>query len=96
MTTFGRLDYLTRVGWVVGHAGWNLVNPEKYVAGLEKREVFGRFVEIGDDYQPTGYVAVSPNAPKFSLAPQGKVPITTVKECAACGDEHRRAWECLI
>jgi hypothetical protein len=49
---FCRLEYLTRKGWVVGHAGVALLNPQGYVDRLHKAGKIGRAVVLGEDFQP--------------------------------------------
>lgn len=55
---FCRLEYLTPDGWVIGHAGVNLLHPERYVERLTARGKFGRCTIID-----TGQVFESPNLP---------------------------------
>ena len=57
--TLCRLEYLTREGWVVGHAAFNLLHPERYVERLEERGKVGRCTVLGDDLQPTDEVYVA-------------------------------------
>jgi hypothetical protein len=95
MVEFGRLDYLTRAGWVVGHAGIALQDPQRYVTGLGRRATVARFVPLDGDYRP-GQPVLPPVVPEFSLAPRGKVPGTKISECAACGGPHDRPWECVL
>ena len=104
MPDFGRLDYLTRVGWVVGHAGISLQDPEKYVTGLAKDKVvqgvtkngtIARFVPLDGDWR-AGSPVLPPVVPDFPNAPQEKTPITRISECAGCGDPHEKPWECVL
>lgn len=44
-----RLEYLTREGWVVGHASINLLYPDRYVERLEANGKVGRCTELLDD-----------------------------------------------
>lgn len=57
--TLCRLEYLTRLGWVVGHAGINLLDPSRYVERLEAHGKVGRCTVLGPDLQPTGQVWVA-------------------------------------
>jgi len=59
---FVRIEYwsVTRADWWVGHAGLNLMNPEKYVTGVTKRgDMIARavVVDTGEVIYPTGYGA---------------------------------------
>lgn len=87
MVTFGRIEYLTSAGWVNGHAGINLVDPQRYVDGLK---VHGRFTEIDEDFLP-GKV-ILPTTEK----PVGGVPVAKIRECSACQGQHDTPWECLL
>jgi hypothetical protein len=40
--TFCKLEYLTTNGWVVGHAGVNLLHPQRYIERLAARGKVGR------------------------------------------------------
>jgi hypothetical protein len=46
---FCRIEYLTPNGWTVGHAGLNLMNPQRYVKMLAKRGTVGRAVVVDTD-----------------------------------------------
>lgn len=48
-----RLEYLTRDGWQVGHAGVELLDPEAYVKRLRTRGKFGRatVLDTGQIYE---------------------------------------------
>lgn len=46
--TLCRLEYLTRKGWVVGHATINLLHPAKYVERLEAHGKVGRCTDVSD------------------------------------------------
>lgn len=101
MPEFGRLEYHTSAGWVVGHAGMALQDPQAYVDGLAKRQkdkepapVIARFVTLDENFQP-GKVFRPAAVPPFHESPGG-APVTRVKECAACGGEHGRRFECLL
>lgn len=54
--TFGRLEYLGRDGWSTGHAGISLLDPQKYVDMLTRRDVYARVLELDDRLQPNGVV----------------------------------------
>jgi hypothetical protein len=97
MPEFGRLDYLTREGWVVGHAGIALNDPQRYVDMLAKpQETVARFVPYDGDHQPGEPLVPASGVPDFPSA-QGKVPRgLSIIQCAACGDAHKTAWECLL
>lgn len=100
--TLVRLEYLTPGGWVVGHAGVNLLHPERYVERLAERKKFGRAIELDDMLQPTGQVWEPEELPD----PATLVPSDTAvpklpepdKQCPFCGDEHRPPFDgsCLI
>lgn len=62
MPTLCRLEYLTRHGWVVGHANVALLNPEGYVARLEARGKVGRCTDVTDPLKD-GQVWVSSLVP---------------------------------
>ena len=96
MPEFGRLDYLTRVGWVVGHSGIALQDPARYVRRLgESRGLVARFVP-GEPGGPYGEPVLSGEVPPFPEAPQGRIAVSKVTECAACGAAHATAWECVL
>lgn len=106
MPTFGRLDYQTRVGWVVGHAGTNLQDPQAYVnrlakprvvAGVERPGVVARFVP-GDPGGPWEAPVLPPDVPAFEDVPEVvAVPIgSRIVECADCGHPHKVPWGCLL
>lgn len=59
---FVRIEYWSsaRADWWVGHAGINLMNPEKYVTGVtDKGKMIARAVEVdtGKVIYPVGYGA---------------------------------------
>lgn len=59
---FCRVEYWSpaKTDWTVGHAGINLMNPEKYVTGVTKRgDHIARavVVDTGREIYPTGYGA---------------------------------------
>lgn len=59
---FVRVEYWspTRAEWWVGHAGLNLMNPEKYVTGVtDKGKMIARavIVDTGQVVYPKGYGA---------------------------------------
>lgn len=51
-----RLEYLTRKGWVVGHAAISLLHPEKYVERLEANGKIGRCTVLDASLKPTNTV----------------------------------------
>lgn len=60
--TFVAVEYWSaeRAEWWVGHAGLNLMNPEKYVTGVtQKGKMIARAVEkdTGQIFWPKGYGA---------------------------------------
>ena len=60
--TFVRIEYWSsaRADWWVGHAGINLMNPEKYVTGVtDKGQMIARAVVVDTDeiIYPKGYGA---------------------------------------
>lgn len=67
--TLCRLEYLTRKGWVVGHAALNLLSPEQYVKRLEANGKVGRCTELLDD-QSTGQVWVASVIPDPDNIPE--------------------------
>jgi hypothetical protein len=100
MPEFGRLEYLTTAGWVVGHAGMALQDPQKYVDGLANRgprddrpPVYARFVVLDENFKPSMKFEPAEVPPPEKA---GGVPITRITECAACGEPHERRFECLI
>jgi hypothetical protein len=96
MPEFGRLDYLTKIGWVEGHAGIALVEPQRYIDKLlAGKEIVARFVPGGPGERTA--LPLLPSAAVFAFhTAQGKVPITRIVECAACGQPHQTAWECIL
>jgi hypothetical protein len=93
MAEFGRLDYLTPAGWGVGHSGLNLIDPQRYVDKLHKdRQVTARFVPLGEDFQPI-HPSILPPPPHEA---NGRAPVHRISECEACGNQHRKAWECIL
>jgi hypothetical protein len=90
-----RLEYLTRVGWVVGHGGLRFVDPQAYVDGLAGKKIVARCVGLDQNLQPTKEVYVAANPPPAHDSPGG-APVTRVTECAACGEPHDRPWGCLL
>jgi len=58
--TLCRLEYLTRKGWVVGHAAMNLLHPERYPERLAANGKIGRVTVLDDTLQPTGTTYESP------------------------------------
>ena len=68
--TLCRLEYLTRKGWVVGHASINLLHPEKYVERLEAHGKIGRCTVLDDMLQPTGRVWVAKVIPNPDDIPE--------------------------
>lgn len=54
-----RLEYLTRKGWVVGHAAVALLHPARYVERLEAAGKVGRATVLDDNLQPTEATWVS-------------------------------------
>jgi hypothetical protein len=106
MTNFGRLEYQTRAGWVNGHAGISLQDPQRYVdrlgqprivGGTTKEGVVARFVPINEDWT-TGEPVIVPSAgvPDFHHASQGILDLMEIMECAACGGRHKQPWECVL
>jgi hypothetical protein len=65
-----RLEYLTRKGWVVGHAAVNLLHPAKYVERLEAHGKVGRCTVLDDRLQPTGQVWVAKVIPDPDNIPE--------------------------
>lgn len=57
--TFCRIEYWspTTQDWTVGHAGTNLLNPQRYVTKLGERGTIARIVEVD-----TGNVVYSEGA----------------------------------
>lgn len=103
--TLCRLEYLTRKGWVMGHAGINLLHPERYVERLTDRGKFGRCTVLDDRLQPTGTVYVSPNIPDDLSVLVNDPPYRTPrlpndkdKRCEFCEDVHAAPWNgtCLL
>lgn len=102
--TLCRLEYLTRKGWVVGHAGISLLDPGRYVERLTARGKFGRCTELDDRLQATGTVYVSPNIPEdlsVLVTSDTKVPRLPDKRdrlCDYCEDVHAAPWSgvCLL
>lgn len=68
--TLCRLEYLTRNGWVVGHAGVALLDPEAYVTRLEANGKVGRCTELDDHLQPSGQVWVAKVIPNPEDVPE--------------------------
>jgi hypothetical protein len=68
--TLCRLEYLTRQGWVVGHAAVNLLSPERYVERLEAHGKVGRCTVLDDSLQPTGQVWVAQVIPDPDNIPE--------------------------
>lgn len=68
--TLCRLEYLTRSGWVVGHASTNLLHPERYVERLEANGKVGRCTALGEDLHPTGRVWVAKVIPDPENIPE--------------------------
>jgi len=58
---FVRVEYWSaeKADWSVGHAGLNLMNPEKYVTKVTERGTIARavVVDTGQEIYPTGYGA---------------------------------------
>jgi hypothetical protein len=103
--TLCRLEYLTRKGWVVGHAGIALLHPDRYVERLTERGKFGRCTELDGMLQPTGKVHISPNIPEdlsvLVADPPHRIPRMPTdkdKRCDYCEDVHPAPWNgtCLL
>lgn len=97
-----RLEYLTTGGWVAGHGDIALLDPQRYVDKMasrfndkDGRGTWARVVEIDDHLRPTGVVYAPPGLPDPADAPFSRLMNGRITECAACGDPHTRAWECL-
>lgn len=104
MTTLVRMEYLTANGWVVGHAGIALLNPQGYVDRLAAKRKFGRCIELDDRLQPTGTVwapAKLPNRkdlrPSDTRVPHLPDP-TDQRRCPWCEKHHGDPFDgsCLI
>jgi hypothetical protein len=56
---FCRIEYRTRRGWAIGHAGINLMDPQKYIDKLAKGGTIGRAIAVdtGEIFEPPGWVA---------------------------------------
>lgn len=61
--TLCRLEYLTREGWVVGHAAISLLEPARYVERLEGNGKVGRATVLDDTLKPTDTVYVASTIP---------------------------------
>jgi hypothetical protein len=100
--TFVRLEYLTRDGWVKGHAGLTLQDPARYVERLLDKDKFGRAVELSDvDLSPTGVVWAPSETPDPStlLPSQTAIPALPghFTTCDLCGrTDHKTKDECLL
>lgn len=103
-TTLTRLEYLTPEGWVVGHHGINLLNPERYALRLADHGKFGRATVLDPDtLKATKEVYITPGVPDD---PSVLVPSDTVipkmpdpaKMCALCDEEHPPPYDgsCLL
>ena len=108
--TLCRLEYLTRNGWVVGHAGINLLNPSRYCERLTERGKFGRATELDDRLQPTGQVWTSAGLPddpstlpadileKLHPDPPYRIPKVGGEACPLCDEVHPKPFDgsCLL
>jgi hypothetical protein len=100
------VEYLTTAGWVGGHAGIALNDPERYVARAAARlddpkageGAWARAVPLDGRLQPLrGEAVYAPGTPDFEGAPPSStLALLRVVECAACGGPHDRAWGCLL
>lgn len=109
--TLCRLEYLTRKGWVVGHAHINLLHPAKYVERLEAHGKIGRCTDVSDPLKD-GQVWVSSLIPDPDDIPESvlerlvyrdvgnpKVPVLKAEddECDYClGTLCEGDGSCLI
>lgn len=98
MPTLVRLEYLTPRGWVVGHAGIALLDPQRYVDRLLAKEKFGRCIVLDESLQPTGEVFEPPALPDPAdlRESETKIPALRVSQCSICGQPHGRAYECIL
>lgn len=102
--TLVRLEYLTPDGWVCGHAGINLLDPQRYVDRLLDRRKFGRAIVLDDRLQPRGRVYAPPDLPDPSqLVPTAtRVPGLPDPErrgmCPHCDSYHGDPFDgtCLL
>ena len=57
------LEYLTPDGWVTGHRGVRLLDPQRYVDRLASNGKFGRATTLDDRLAPTGEVFAPADLP---------------------------------
>jgi hypothetical protein len=98
--TLCRLEYLTPSGWVVGHAGMNLLDPGRYVERLATHNKFGRATELDESLQPTGKVWAPDNVPNprdLTYNGNGNPNIPELlPECGMCGERDHKEGLCLL
>lgn len=97
--TFVRVEYLTPNGWVKGHAGINLLDPQRYVERLRANNKFGRALELNEeDLTPTGVVYEPDDLPDPKDLRPTNTPIPALyATCEGCGaTDHDYQWQCLI
>jgi len=100
--TLCRIEYLTPDGWKVGHAGMNLLHPERYVERLPDRNKFGRATELDDSLQPTGKVWAPPkdrlpDPAELRYLGNGNPNVPELPPaCGLCGDRDHREGMCLL
>jgi hypothetical protein len=69
--TLCRLEYLTRKGWVTGHAMLNLLHPERYPERLAANGKVGRVTVLDEaTLQPTSTTYESPLRPDPADIPE--------------------------
>lgn len=85
-----RLEYLTREGWVVGHAAINLLDPGRYVERLAAKGKFGRATELD-----TGEVWEPAELPDLALLYPSDNKVPSVK-CHFCEGTGHAPGECLL
>lgn len=97
-----RLEYLTPDGWKVGHAGINLLHPERYVERLAERGKFGRATVLADDLKTELQVFEPKELPDPSVLVKSDTRVPRLpdpeKDCAFCGEEHPPPFDgsCLL
>lgn len=104
MSILCRLEYMTRAGWVTGHAGIALLDPGRYVERLAANGKFGRALELDDRLQPTlrrWEPAKLPDPKDLVPATVGNPAVPQLRKSAACphcDEQHSPPYDgrCMI
>jgi hypothetical protein len=99
-----KIEYLTRDGWVVGHACVALLHPERYVERLTDHGKFGRATVLNEDLSDSDEVYLSPNLPEDRMrlvSSSTHIPRLMVAgevQCPVCDDVHPKPFDgsCLL